>query len=73
MNIGVRPTVEGTRRMIEVHLFDFDALIYDWEITVSLFQRLRNEQKFENLDALKLQLNNDRQQAKQYFDAHQID
>ena len=73
MNIGVRPTVEGTRRMIEVHLFDFDALIYDWEITVSLFQRLRNEQKFENLDALKLQLNNDRQQAKQYFDEHQID
>lgn len=72
MNIGIRPTVEGTRRMIEVHLFDFDATIYDWEMTVTLYQRLRNEQKFENLEALKLQLNADRQHALAYFNEQQM-
>ena len=63
MNIGVRPTVEGTNRMIEVNLFDFDREIYGATLTVYVKKRLRNEQKFTGLDALKEQLAKDKEQA----------
>jgi riboflavin kinase/FMN adenylyltransferase len=56
MNIGVRPTVNGTHRTIEVNLFDFDREIYGQTLRVYLHQRLRGEQKFDGLDALKAQL-----------------
>lgn len=58
MNIGVNPTVEANNQnqKIEVHLFDFEKDIYGKPITVSLLKRLRNEQKFESIDALKKQL-----------------
>ncbi len=60
MNIGVRPTVDGTRRVIEVNIFDFDADIYGQLVTISLLRRLRGEQKFSGLDALREQLAKDR-------------
>lgn len=63
MNIGIRPTVEGTNRMIEVNLFDFDREIYGTTLTVHVKKRLRNEQKFTGLDALKEQLAKDKEQA----------
>lgn len=56
MNIGVRPTVNGTHRTIEVNLFDFDREIYGQTLRVYLHRRLRGEQKFDGLDALKAQL-----------------
>ena len=56
MNIGTRPTVDGTRRAIEVNIFDFDETIYGQVLTVRVYERLRLEQKFENLDALKARL-----------------
>lgn len=63
MNIGIRPTVEGTVRMIEVNIFDFDRDIYGETLTVHIKKRLRNEQKFTGLDALKEQLAKDKEQA----------
>ena len=60
MNIGTRPTVDGTTQTIEVHFFDFNKDIYDTEITVSLLKRIRSEQKFDSLEALKNQLNLDK-------------
>jgi riboflavin kinase/FMN adenylyltransferase len=63
MNIGVRPTVEGTQRMIEVHLFEFDEEIYGDTLTVFVKKRLRNEQKFMSLDELKAQLAKDKAAA----------
>ena len=63
MNIGIRPTVEGTTRMIEVNIFDFDKEIYGDILTVHIKKRLRNEQKFIGLDALKEQLSKDKEQA----------
>jgi riboflavin kinase/FMN adenylyltransferase len=63
MNIGLRPTVDGARRMIEVNIFDFDEDIYGRTIRVSLKAWLRGEQKFNGLDALKEQLGKDRLQA----------
>lgn len=66
MNIGLRPTVEGTQRTIEVNLFDFDKEIYGQSISIIFTYRLRNEIKFDGLDALKLQLAKDKIAAKKY-------
>ncbi|MCU0404956.1 MAG: bifunctional riboflavin kinase/FAD synthetase [Chitinophagaceae bacterium] len=63
MNIGVRPTVDGTTRTIEVNLFDFDKEIYGETIRVSFFKRLRGEIRFEGLEALKAQLALDKEQS----------
>ena len=60
MNIGYRPTVNGKERRIEVHIFDFDEEIYSQRLTVELLAYTRKEMKFSGLDALKEQLNTDR-------------
>ncbi len=56
MNIGVRPTVNGVTQTIEIHFFNYNDDLYEQEIVVSILKRIRNEQKFESLDALKDQL-----------------
>ena len=60
MNIGTRPTVDGTKSVIEVNIFDFDADIYGATVRVYLKKYLRGELKFSGLDALKAQLAADR-------------
>ncbi len=60
MNIGVRPTVDGNKKVIEVHIFDFDQDIYEQNLTVLVFDYIRGEEKFNGLDALKVQLNKDK-------------
>ncbi len=59
MNIGMRPTVDGTRQTLEVHLLDWSGDLYGHTVTVQLEQFLRPEQKFESLDALKDQIQRD--------------
>jgi len=59
-NIGVRPTIDHGDLTIEVHIFDFDEDIYDKKITIQFVDRLRDEKKFENLEALKTQLAKDK-------------
>ncbi|GGH62356.1 riboflavin kinase/FMN adenylyltransferase [Filimonas zeae] len=63
MNIGVRPTVNGVNRTIEVNIFDFDKDIYGQVLRINVHHYLRGEQKFNGLDALKEQLAHDRSQA----------
>ncbi len=63
MNIGNRPTVDGTHQTIEINFFDFNQDLYDQKITVSFLKRMRNEQKFDSLDALKNQLALDKSTA----------
>ena len=60
LNIGYRPTIEGTSKTIETNIFDFDEDIYGEEISLELIARIRDEQKFENLDSLKKQLAQDK-------------
>lgn len=60
MNIGYRPTVNGTTRTIEVHYFNFDANLYDKEIRVKVRHRIRDEFKFSSVDELKEQLKKDK-------------
>ena len=65
MNIGFRPTVDGKKRTIEVNIFDFDKDIYGETIVVKLLHYIRAEVKFNGVDALKEQLNNDRISVKE--------
>lgn len=64
LNIGNRPTVDGSSKSVETHLFDFQGDLYDKQITIYLRDYLREEQKFESLEALKSQLLIDQQRAK---------
>jgi riboflavin kinase / FMN adenylyltransferase len=66
-NVGKRPTVDGTQNRLEVHLFDFDGDIYGRHLHVDLLQRIRDERRFESLDALKAQIARDAGQARQFF------
>lgn len=63
LNIGLRPTVEGRDRTVEVNIFDLDRDLYGEPITVRLRHRLRAEVRFSGLDALKAQLLLDRELA----------
>ncbi len=63
LNIGLRPTVDGKKHSIEVHIFDLEQDLYGKNITLQLMSRIRNEKKFDSIDALKLQLDNDAQVA----------
>ena len=67
MNIGTNPTVNGKTRSIEVHFFNFNQDIYDSELKIEFLKRLRSEQKFENLEALKAQLKKDMANAHSYI------
>ncbi|MEO6639174.1 MAG: bifunctional riboflavin kinase/FAD synthetase [Ginsengibacter sp.] len=65
MNIGFRPTIEGTKKMIEVNIFDFDKTIYEKLIRVYVKNYLRPEIKFNDLEELKAQLSEDKKKSLQ--------
>ncbi len=58
-SIGVRPTFGGTQRLVEVYILDFDRDLYDQVIEVQFIKRLRDELKFESVDALIEQMRKD--------------
>jgi len=67
-SLGVRPTVkERGRPTLEVHLFDFDDRIYGKRIRVTFLKKLRDEQKFADIDALVAQMDKDAAAARNYF------
>ncbi|HLX40906.1 MAG TPA: bifunctional riboflavin kinase/FAD synthetase [Ktedonobacteraceae bacterium] len=68
-NIGVRPTFNGTIRLVEVHLLDIQPDLYDQRITISFIARLRSEQRFAGIEALKAQIALDAQQGRQLLAA----
>ena len=63
LNIGYRPTVGGSRKTIEVHIFDFSETIYGDTLKIHFIQHLRSERKFNDIEALKEQLLEDKQNA----------
>ena len=70
MNVGKKPTVLQTDAIsVEVFIFDFSADIYDQVISVSVYHRLRGEQRFESVDLLKQQLAKDATLARTYLAA----
>jgi riboflavin kinase/FMN adenylyltransferase len=60
MSIGFRPTVDGKKRVIEVNLFDFDREIYDQSLKVFVKKYLREEIKYDSLEALVRQIDQDK-------------
>jgi riboflavin kinase/FMN adenylyltransferase len=67
MNIGNRPTVGGSHQTIEVHFFDFNANLYHQQLTIKLLYFLRDEQKFDSIEHLMLQLKKDEQTARDFI------
>ena len=64
MNIGYRPTINGTTQSVEIHLLDWSGDLYGKNLTVELEEFLRTEQKFASLEELKAQINADCTKAK---------
>jgi len=67
MNIGTRPTVDGTTQTIEIHFLNLDKNLYDNILTIFILKPIREEVKFESLDALKIQLAKDKKTTEDYF------
>ncbi len=68
MNIGIRPTVTDSEEIkIEVFIFDFSELIYDQRIKVYLLQRIRGEHRFQSLEVLRAQLQEDEKTVRSIF------
>lgn len=67
LNIGVRPTVSGIGRTIEVHLIDYNGDLYGKEIELSFLGRIRDEKKFESELALIAQLKQDEEETRNFF------
>jgi riboflavin kinase/FMN adenylyltransferase len=68
-SVGTRPTINKTKALLEVYLFDFNEDIYGQHIQVSFLKKLRNEEKFDSLEALTKQIQLDVEQAQAYFAA----
>ena len=69
-NIGYRPTINNSDLTIEVHIFDFDQEIYGDTITIFFVDRIRDEVKFKDLEALKEQLSRDQETVIKLLGSH---
>ena len=68
-NLGIRPTVAGIPKLLlEVHLLDFEGDLYGRQVEVVFIEKLREEQKFSGLPALKAAIHNDIEQARRRFE-----
>ena len=67
-NLGVRPTIAGVPKLsLEVHVIDFNGNLYDKHVHVEFLHKIRNEMKFDGLDALKAQIAIDAELARKFF------
>lgn len=70
-SIGTRPTIrEHAQPLLEVHLLDFEGVLYGKHLRVTFLEKLRAEQKFDGLEALRAAIAADVAQAREYFEAH---
>ena len=58
-NVGVRPSVDGSRRLLETHLFGFDGLLYGLKLRVELYDKIRDEKRFGSVEELREQIEKD--------------
>jgi riboflavin kinase/FMN adenylyltransferase len=74
LNIGTRPTIDDKGVIsIEVHFFNMSADLYDKEIQIIFERKMRNEQKFEDINSLQNQLQADANMVAKYFSGENID
>lgn len=63
-NVGVRPSVDGSKRLLETHLFGFKGLLYGLTLRVELYDKIRDEKKFSSVDELREQITKDSDEIK---------
>ena len=63
-SLGFRPTVSGTEPLLEAHVFDFNGVLYGSDLEVEFVAKIRDEEKFEDLDALVRQMHRDAAEAR---------
>jgi riboflavin kinase/FMN adenylyltransferase len=71
-SIGTRPTVDGNSTILEVYILNFNEQIYGRCVEVELLHKLRDEQRYDSLTALTVQINQDINDAKAYFETNEI-
>ena len=69
-NLGIRPMFDPPRELLEPYFFDFDGNLYDETIEVALISFIREERRFDGLDALKAQIAADAAEAKKRLSTH---
>ncbi len=70
MSIGIRPTIEDSKEAIEVYIFDFDEDLYGKQLRVHFKQYIRPEMRFDNLEQLKVKMQEDEKIAREYWQKH---
>jgi len=68
-NLGIRPTFDPPKELLETYLFDFSESLYGQVLDVALIERLRGEEKFDGLDALVAQMDKDVAKAREILKA----
>jgi len=66
-SVGTRPTVNGTRPLLEIHLLDFDGDLYGAYVSVNFLLKLRDEKRFDTVEAMRRQILVDIEQVREYF------
>ena len=69
---GTRPTVDDGPPLLEVHLLDFDGDLYGREVEVEFIERIRDELKFDSLDALVAEMNRDKERARAILEGSRL-
>ncbi|MBQ5690452.1 MAG: riboflavin kinase [Alistipes sp.] len=64
-NVGVRPSVDGSKRLLETHLFGFEGLLYGLTLRVELYDKIRDEKRFDSVDELRRQIEKDSNKIKE--------
>ena len=64
-NVGVRPSVDGSKRLLETHLFGFKGLLYGLTLRVELYDKIRDEKRFSSVDELREQIAKDSEKIKE--------
>ena len=68
MNIGKRPTFNGTKETLEVNIFNFEGNLYGQDVSIRFIGKIRDERKFDSLEALSQQLEQDKHTINALFD-----
>lgn len=64
-NVGVRPSVDGSKRLLETHLFGFKGLLYGLKLRVELYEKIRDEKRFASVEELRKQIEQDSNKIKE--------
>ncbi len=71
-NVGIRPTLHGQHPLLEVHVFAFQQIVYGYYVEIEFVSKIREEQKFASLEALKYQIHRDAETAKTLLHSHHV-